>query len=81
MTDPVIPQPLSKSEIVDLLAKGARIQRDRHGAAVIHVEGRCVDDWEDLLREGWLQQTTAGTYVLSERGISAVARGLIGGAG
>lgn len=79
MTDPIIPQPISKPEIIDLLAKGACIQRDRHGAAVIHVEGRCVDDWEDLRREGWLQQTTAGTFVLSERGIAAVARGEIGG--
>jgi hypothetical protein len=79
MTEPVIPQPLAKAEIIDLLAKGACILRDRHGAAVIHVEGRCADDWEDLLREGWLQQTTAGTFVLSDHGIKAVARLEIGG--
>lgn len=77
MLDAIPPAPLIKSEILDLLSKGAVIQRDRHGAAVIHVEGRCADDWEDLLREGWLNLTTAGTFTLSDRGRSAMSRGAV----
>lgn len=75
MTDePVIPQPLGQNAILDLLAAGAHIQRDRHGAVVISQHGRCCDDWEDLRRRGWLQQTTAGTFVLGERGREAFDR-------
>jgi len=75
MTDLANPQPLNKTAILDLIVRGACIQRDRHGAAVIQVHGRCCEDWEDLRREGWLAQTTAGTFVLSERGERALAAG------
>lgn len=74
-----IPRPLTQAEIIDLLSKGACIQRDRHGAAVIQIHGRCGEDWEELRLPGWLNKTTSGTYVLSERGIRALARGQIGG--
>ena len=77
MTDNALPQPLSLPAILGLLAGGACIQRDRHGAAVIQIHGRCAEDWEDLRREGWLSKTTSGTYVLSERGAKHVASGLI----
>ena len=68
MTDDTPSQPLNKAEILLFLAAGSHIQRDRHGAAVIHIHGRCADDWEELRQLGWLNKTTSGTYVLSERG-------------
>lgn len=63
MTEPTIPLPT-----------GACIQRDRHGAAVIMVLGRCVEDWEEMRRDGWLNMTISGTLVLSDRGATAVGR-------
>lgn len=63
--------PLARSEIIDLLASGACIQPDRHGAAVVRVYGRCEDAWEELRRDGWLAKATNGTLVLSDRGEAA----------
>lgn len=68
MTDSTLPQPLSQAAIIGLLAGGGCIQRDRHGAAVIQIHGRCAEDWEELRLRGWLSKTTSGTYVLSEDG-------------
>lgn len=70
-----IPPPLDKDAILALLADGACIQRDRHGAAVIQIHGRCAEEWEELRKDGWLNMTTSGTYVLSERGMKAIAMG------
>jgi len=75
MSDAPIPAPVPRGEIISLLAGGACIQRDRHGAAVIQIHGRCAEDWEELRAEGWLNKTTSGTYVLSEKGRAAHARG------
>ena len=72
MTCPI--DPLGKAEVLDLLAAGACIQRDRHGAAVILIHGRCEEDWEELRKDGWLNMTTSGTYVLSERGRKAIGK-------
>jgi hypothetical protein len=74
MSAPIIPAPLTKEEIVTHLSSGACIQRDRHGAAVIIIVGRCADEWEELRRGGWLNMTTSGTLVLSERGVAAIGR-------
>lgn len=74
MSETMIPSTISKTEILQLLADGAYIQPDRHGAAVIRTEGRCGDDWEELRRDGWLSKTTAGTYTLSDRGREAINR-------
>jgi hypothetical protein len=52
---------------------GACIQPDRHGASVIRVHGRCEDAWEELRREGWLAKATNGSFVLSERGQTAIS--------
>jgi hypothetical protein len=68
----LFPPPLAKAEIIELLADGACIQPDRHGASVVRVHGRCAEAWEELRREGWLARATNGTLVLSERGQSAI---------
>lgn len=76
MTDIAIPQPLDKEAILALLYAGACIQRDRHGAAVIQIHGRCADDWEELKIDGWLTMSTSGNFVLNDKGRAAYARGL-----
>lgn len=76
MTELEIPTPLEKSAMLDLLAAGACIQRDRHGAAMIQIHGRCGEEWEEMRRAGWLSKTVSGTYVLNDRGRDAKERGL-----
>ncbi len=74
MSGLLIPSPLTKDEVLAYLAEGACIQRDRHGAAVIMIFGRCAEDWEEMRKDGWLSQTTSGNFVLSEHGHQAVSR-------
>lgn len=73
-TDPQPVPPLARAAILDALSTGAEIQPDRHGAVVVTRHGRCSDEWQDMRREGWLTQTTRGTFVLSERGTRAIDR-------
>lgn len=76
MNDLVIPQPLDKEQIIELLLNGAHIQRDQHGAAVVQLHGRCCPEWEELRADGWLHKTINGTLMLSDEGRMAILKGM-----